>query len=175
MHGRLSVTTTRRLQKKKHSIQIHNKQCNRNACNVTAKGVEGLKWLALPHLWQKGIWPQSPAPFDGLSTDLRSCDVFSFWKTMHNGFSKLRSRMMWFRHQNLQASLLGDLFLQEIIKFFKMMKTYHDEAPGVPVRHWQSWQGFKLSAVQDGDLCAVKIGQLSWDPAAKDVNQAELE
>lgn len=39
---------------------------------------------------------------------------------------------------------------------------------GVPVRHWQSWQGFKLSGVQDGDLCAVKIGQLSWDPAAND-------
>jgi len=131
-------------------------------------------WLCLT-CGKKESDPQSPAPFDGLSKDLRSCDVFFFWKTIHSGFSKLRSRMMWFRHQNLQASLLGDLFLQEIIKFFKMMKTYHDEAPGVPVRHWQSWQGFKLSAVQDGDLCAVKIGQLSWDPAAKDVNQAELE
>lgn len=85
-------------------------------------------WLCLT-CGKKESDPQSPAPFDGLSKDLRSCECFSFWKTIHSGFSKLRSRMMWSRWQNLQASLWVTFFLQEIIKFFKMMKTYHDEAP----------------------------------------------
>ena len=62
---------------------------------------------------------------------------------------------------------LGDLFSAGDHQILQDDEDIPWWGTGVPVRHWQSWQGFKLR-VQDGDLCAVKIGQLSWDPAAND-------
>ncbi len=80
----------------------------------------------------------------------------------------LVSKNHWYFETSLTKSPVNSLipfFLQEIIKFFKMMKTYHDEAREYLSDTGSHHNGFKLSGDQDGDLCAVKIGQLFGDPA----------